>query len=68
MKAAKQGYSFFSVRAPGVFIEYELPTLLGQLEPMNDGEATCWEELVIAAKRYGVRIESNSVQPPRGRP
>jgi hypothetical protein len=59
MKVAKQGYSFFSVTAPGVFIEYELPTMLGQLEPMNDEEAAHWEELVAAANRYGVRIESN---------
>jgi hypothetical protein len=60
MKVAKQGYAFFSVTAPGVFIEYELPTMLGQLEPMNDEEAARWEELVAAAKRYGVRIESSS--------
>jgi hypothetical protein len=60
MKAAKQGYSFFSVSAPGVFIEYELPTLLGQLEPMNDEETAHWEELVEAAKRYGARIKSNT--------
>jgi hypothetical protein len=60
MKVAKQGYSFFSVTAPGVFIEHELPTLLGQLEPMNDEEAARWEELVTAANRYGVRIESST--------
>ena len=59
MKVAKHGYSFFSVTAPGVFIEYELPTMLGQLEPMNDEEAAHWEELVAAATRYGVRIESS---------
>jgi hypothetical protein len=68
MKVAKHGYSFFSVTAPGVFIEYELPTLLGQLDSMNDEEAEHWEELVEAAKRYGVRIESNRVRPERRRP
>ena len=60
MKVAKQGYAFFSVTASGVFIEYKLPTMLGQLEPMNDEEAAHWEELVAAARRFGVRIESNS--------
>ena len=59
MKVAKHGYSFFSVTAPSVFIEYELPAMLGQLESMNDEEAAHWEELVAAAKRYGVRIESS---------
>jgi hypothetical protein len=59
MKDAKPGYSFFSVTAPGVFIEHELPTMLGQLEPMNDEEAAHWEELVAAAERYGARIESS---------
>ncbi len=59
MKVAKQGYAFFSVTAPGVFIEYELPTMLGQLEPMNAEETAHWEELVAAAERYGVRIESS---------
>ena len=59
MKVAKHGYSFFSVTARSVFIEYELPTMLGQLEPMNDEEATRWEELVSAARHYGIRIESS---------
>ena len=59
MKVAKQGYSFFSVTAPGVFIEYELPTMLGQLASMDEEEAAHWEELVTAAQRYGVRIESS---------
>jgi hypothetical protein len=59
MKVAKQGYSFFSVTAPSVFIEYELPTMLGQLDRMDDEEAARWEELVAAATRYGVRIESS---------
>jgi hypothetical protein len=63
MKVAKQGYSFFSVTAPGVFIEHELPTTLGMVEAMNDQETAHWEELVAAAKRYGVRIESS----PHGR-
>jgi hypothetical protein len=61
MKMAKQGYAFFSVTAPGVFIEYELPAMLGQLEPMKDEEAAHWEELVAAANRYGVRTESSSL-------
>jgi hypothetical protein len=60
MKVAKQGYSFFSVTAPGVFIEYELPSTLGMVQEMNDEEAGHWEELVAVAKRYGVRIESST--------
>jgi hypothetical protein len=63
MKVAKQGYSFYSVTAPGVFIEYELPTTLGMVQAMNDEEAAHWEELVAAAKRCGGRIESS----PHGR-
>jgi len=59
MKNAKPGYSFFSVTAVGVFIELELPAMLGFVEGMNDDEAERWEELVAGAKRYGVRIESN---------
>ena len=59
MKDAKPGYSFFSVTAPGVFIEHELPMMLGFVEGMNDEEAERWQELVDAARRYGVPIESN---------
>jgi hypothetical protein len=60
MKEARAGYSFFSVTAPGVFIEYELPATLGIVEAMNDEEAAHWEELVAAAKRHGACIVSSA--------
>lgn len=66
MSQARQGYSFFSVTAPGVFVEYELPTMLGQIAPLDAEELERFDELAQLSERHGVSIKTASVR--RGLP
>jgi hypothetical protein len=53
---AREGYRFYSVETPSVFVEYELPD---DDHDMNERQEEQWDDLLVLAHDYETTIHSS---------
>lgn len=59
MKYARDGFAFYSVSTPSVFLEAELPL---NANDWTSKDYRQWDELETATERHGCAIQKNSYQ------